>query len=548
MGSRTVSQVPFLMPGLPLPEETAQAAVRPLAFGPDEAGCRQIVEGAKQAILVRDGERLLYANPAYARLLGFETVEALTQAGKSFNDCLHPDERRRSLAAPAGRTANPARREFRLLRRDGSVIWVECHLSRIVWEGIAATLASMTDITGRKRAEEALQRSQKLFATIFQSSPDVLSLSTLEEGRLVQVNETFLEFCRLERSRVIGRSAEQLGLWKDPVIRRRLVRILERRGTVRNLEFAIDREGDLRHLSFSAEVIELDGQKLLLMAGRDITERRRQEEEVLRSKEAAELANRSKSDFLANMSHELRTPLSAIMGFSEMMRDQMLGPIGTPKYVEYAEDIHRSSEHLKQIINDVLDLSKIEAGRMELRETAVSLPALIADCVRLVRGRAATARVRLRVENRDTSSELRGDQRLLKQILLNLLSNAVTFTPQSGTVTVGARPGEAGGVELFVTDTGVGMSASEIEVALTRYGRVDGMLAQQHQGTGLGLPLARSLAELHGGRLAIRSERGKGTTVTVSLPADRVLGIRTGAGDMPPDALSAVIKNRRSRG
>jgi len=531
MGSRTVSQVPFLMPGMPLPDESAGPAARPLAFGPDEAGCRHIVEGARQAILVRDGERLLYANPAYARLLGFPTVEALSQAGKSFTDYLHPGERRRSLAAPPGRTSGPARREFRLLQRDGSVIWVECDLSRIVWEGIAATLASMTDITARKRAEEAQRRSQKLFATLFQASPDVLSLSTLEDGRLVQVNNAFLKFCRLERAQVIGRSAEQLVLWNDPVIRRRLVRILERRGTVRNLEFSIERDGARRHLSFSAEAIELDGQKLLLMAGRDITERRRQEEEVRRSKEAAELANRSKSDFLANMSHELRTPLSAIMGFSEMMRDQMLGPIGTPKYVEYAEDIHRSSEHLKQIINDLLDLSKIEAGKMELRETAVSLPALIADCVRLVRGRAAAARVRLRVETRDTSAELRGDQRLLKQILLNLLSNAVTFTPQGGTVTIGARPGEACGVELFVSDTGIGMSAAEIEVAQTRYGQVDGMLAQQHQGTGLGLPLARSLAELHGGRLAIHSAPGKGTRVIVSLPADRVLGIRPGGGD-----------------
>jgi two-component system cell cycle sensor histidine kinase PleC len=247
---------------------------------------------------------------------------------------------------------------------------------------------------------------------------------------------------------------------------------------------------------------------------------------VRRSKEAAEFANRSKSDFLANMSHELRTPLSAIMGFSEMIRDQMLGPIGTQKYVEYAEDIHRSSEHLKQIINDLLDLSKIEAGKMELRETAVSLPALISDCVRLVRGRAATARVRLRVEARDSLPELRGDQRLLKQILLNLLSNAVTFTPQRGTVTIGARTGETDGVELFVSDTGVGMTAAEIDVALTRFGQVDGMLAHQHQGTGLGLPLARSLAELHGGRLAIRSVPGEGTTVTVTLPSDRVLGIR----------------------
>jgi two-component system cell cycle sensor histidine kinase PleC len=257
-----------------------------------------------------------------------------------------------------------------------------------------------------------------------------------------------------------------------------------------------------------------------------MTERRRQEEEVRRSKEAAEVANRSKSEFLANMSHELRTPLSAIMGFSEMIRDQMLGPIGTRKYVEYAEDIHRSSDHLRQIINDLLDLSKIEAGKMELRETAVSLPALIADCVRLVRGRAASARVRLRVETRDTVPELRGDQRLLKQILLNLLSNAVTFTPQRGTVTVGVRTGDGDGVELYVADTGIGMTEKEIGVALTRFGQTDGMLAQQHHGTGLGLPLARSLAELHGGGLDIRSAPGSGTVVTVTLPSDRVLGIR----------------------
>ena len=522
MGSRTLSQASFLLPTI-APSLAASPDALALGLG-HEDGFRQIVEGARQAILVRDGERLLYANPAYARLLGFESVAALAAAGRSFADYLHPGERRRAIVAPAGA---PTRREFRLLRRDGSVIWVECHASTIKWDGSIATLAAMTDITARKRAEQAMQRSQKLFATIFRASPDMLSLSTIEDGRFVQVNEAFLKFCRRERSEVIGRSAAQLGLANEPEIRQRLVRILSRRRHVRNFEFALEQDGATRHFAFSAEVIELDGQSLLLMAGRDVTERRRQQEEVRRSKEAAELANRSKSDFLANMSHELRTPLSAIMGFSEMMREQMLGPIGNLKYVEYAEDIHRSSEHLKQIINDLLDLSKIEAGRMELRETAVSLPALIADCVRLVRGRAAAARVRLRTETRDPP-ELRGDQRLLKQILLNLLANAVTFTPQGGRVTVGARPSEAGGVELFVADTGVGMSDEEIEVALTRYGQVAGMMAQQHQGTGLGLPLARSLAELHGGRLAIRSAPGKGTRVSIDLPADRVLGIRPG--------------------
>jgi two-component system cell cycle sensor histidine kinase PleC len=527
-----VSEVPYLVPAVPLSEDAPATAARAsgretVATAPDaQDPFRQIVESARQAILVRDGERVLYCNPAHARMLGFDTVEALVKARKPFADYLHPGDRRHPVAVQGDRNEILARSEFRVIRRDGSIIWVECQASRMLWNGMPATLASMTDITPRRRAEDAQLRSEKLFAKIFQASPDVLSLSSVEDGRLIEVNDAFLKLYGRARSEVIGHNAEELDLWDDSRGLQRLLRILDRRGAVRNLGFSVQSDGMARYLSLSAELLEVEGQKLLLMSARDITERRRQDEEVRRSKEAAEFANRSKSDFLANMSHELRTPLSAIMGFSEMIRDQMLGPIGTQKYVEYAEDIHRSSEHLKQIINDLLDLSKIEAGKMELRETAVSLPALISDCVRLVRGRAATARVRLRVEARDSLPELRGDQRLLKQILLNLLSNAVTFTPQRGTVTIGARTGETDGVELFVSDTGVGMTAAEIDVALTRFGQVDGMLAHQHQGTGLGLPLARSLAELHGGRLAIRSVPGEGTTVTVTLPSDRVLGIR----------------------
>ena len=238
----------------------------------------------------------------------------------------------------------------------------------------------------------------------------------------------------------------------------------------------------------------------------------------------AAASSSAKSEFLANMSHELRTPLNAILGFSEMMTSEIIGPLGHKKYIGYAGDIHKSGKHLLDLINDVLDLSKIDAGKMELRESIFSINRLLEDAVAMVSARASHVELLTNTSKEDIRVE--ADQKLTKQIVLNLLSNALKFTP-SGSVTVKSSINSAGEIEVLVADTGVGMSPDELERALQQYGQVDSQVARQHQGTGLGLPLSKALAELQGGRLVISSARGSGTSVTLNLPAQRLVKERS---------------------
>jgi signal transduction histidine kinase len=246
-------------------------------------------------------------------------------------------------------------------------------------------------------------------------------------------------------------------------------------------------------------------------------------EHLAQARDVANAANKAKSDFLANMSHELRTPLNAIIGFSEIMNAELLGPLGTHEYKQYAGDIHESGAHLLSLINDILDLSKIEAGRMELVEERIVVGEVIEASVRIIRERAQAAELELICDIPDTLPNLFADERAIKQILLNLLSNAVKFTEPGGTVTIAAHMSPAGEIAFTVADTGVGMTPVEIKKALSPFGQVDSSLARKHEGTGLGLPLARSMTEVHGGTFAIESEEGKGTTATVTMPAERVL-------------------------
>jgi signal transduction histidine kinase len=235
----------------------------------------------------------------------------------------------------------------------------------------------------------------------------------------------------------------------------------------------------------------------------------------------AESANRAKSEFLANMSHELRTPLNAILGFSEVIGNPDLMVNKADQLSEYAEYIHESATHLLALINDILDISKIEYGKMELRCEVVDINELISSCIILVKERAAKSGVTIVRQDLSNPPPLYVDAIKVKQILTNLLSNSVKFTPSGGTVTVASRMTGNQRLKISVRDTGIGMNEDQLETALEAFGQVDSKLSRRYQGSGLGLPLSRALAELHGARFRVMSQPDVGTDVSVTFPASR---------------------------
>jgi signal transduction histidine kinase len=251
-------------------------------------------------------------------------------------------------------------------------------------------------------------------------------------------------------------------------------------------------------------------------------ERKRGEKLLFEAKENAESASKAKSEFLATMSHELRTPLNAILGFSEVIQNEIFGPIGNPRYQEYLDDIINSGRHLLDLINEILDLAKIEAGKADIYEEELSTRDLIDACLRLVKERAMTSRVTITTRLDDGLRTLRADESMLKKIVLNLLSNAVKFTPPGGEVVVEAKPDEDGALLLIIADNGIGIAEKDQGRVFEYFVQVDGALNRKYVGTGLGLPLAKSLTELHGGTIVLKSALGAGTTVTVRFPAERV--------------------------
>jgi PAS domain S-box-containing protein len=265
-------------------------------------------------------------------------------------------------------------------------------------------------------------------------------------------------------------------------------------------------------------------ERLFAVVLRDVTERITVEHELRSARDTAELADRAKTEFLANMSHELRTPLNAIIGFAEIIETEIFGT-GDPRYPDYARDIRLSGQHLLGILKQILDFSRIDAKNVALRESEIVLPTLIGECLNMIRLRARENNVVLETDLDDAPPHLFADALKLKQVLLNLLSNAVKFTPEGGTVTVGLHLQPGRELILSVRDTGIGMREEDIPLALSPFGQVADAFVRNHDGVGLGLPLARHLTELHQGRLEIESRPGEGTTVRVHLPAERVIEV-----------------------
>ncbi len=237
----------------------------------------------------------------------------------------------------------------------------------------------------------------------------------------------------------------------------------------------------------------------------------------------AELASEAKSHFLANMSHELRTPLNAIIGFSEVMAEELFGPLQPPQYRSYAQLIYDSGQHLLGVISNVLDMAKIESGKLRLNESEVCIAEAVECCRRIMAKQAVTSGLELTADVPADLPPMRADDMKVRQILLNLLSNAIKFTPEGGAVTLAARLNADGGLCLSVADTGIGIASTDVKTALEPFGQVDVGLTRKYDGSGLGLPLTKSLVEIHGGTLRLDSVPGKGTIVTARFPSQRVM-------------------------
>lgn len=377
------------------------------------------------------------------------------------------------------------------------------------------------EVAVRQEAQRAVQATEENFQSIFVAAPLPLALIDPATHRVVQANRAALELYGINEDEVSNFDAREV--FADEDMRNYLGETPAGGNRPRNVEARLrKRNGEVIWAHISAALVRFHGRPALLVALQDVTARRSEAEALRNARDQATDASRSKSEFLANMSHELRTPLNAIIGFSEALERELFGPVGNPRYREYAEDIHDSGVHLLNLINDILDLSKIEAGHFNLHEDAVGLDAVVASACRIVRHRAQQAAITIEIDLPVPLVNLVADERALKQVLINLISNAVKFSNDRGTVRIEAVV-RAEGLRIAVTDQGIGIAEEDIPKALAPFTQVDGTLSRTHEGTGLGLPLAKHLTELHGGELTIASTPGEGTAVYIDLPASRLV-------------------------
>lgn len=395
-----------------------------------------------------------------------------------------------------------------------------------------------SDISRIKQTEERLERSLKLLN-------DAMEVARLGFWEWDEVDDRVISYSNgaLQLLGMDGRDDQQVEMPGPRYVAR--IHPDDRENYLATTTFATNRadrfeieyrlfasDGSIRHIrEVGRAVRDADGRALKSFGTiQDVTERATWEQSLQEAREEAEQANRAKTEFLAHMSHELRTPLNSILGFAQMIAGEFRDREGNPRHVEYARDIERSGQHLLQVINDILDLSRIEAGKIALDIAPFDVAACVRASVRLVAGAASGPASRFAIEVTDPPPVLEADERYIRQILINILSNAAKFTPQDGRIETRAETATDGGVVIHISDTGCGISADDLPRVLIPFGQARRNAALSHQGVGLGLSLSKRLAELHGGTLEIESELGRGTVVTLRFPKRAAAAVQGGAG------------------
>jgi PAS domain S-box-containing protein len=486
------------------------------------------------AVLIHAGDRLIHANPEFLRLTGYGNLAALEGVG-GLDALMQPHD----LDGPSDRAGT-----VMVVRADDALVPVTARLQSIRWEeGSALMLALMPVVRPEAKPPEPAEvrddaRSGRMVEKVAKLQVEVEELQSILET----ATDGVVVIGPDGDIRSMNRSASALFNYDDQETRGRPFVMLfahESQKAVLDYLSGLSGYGVASVLNDGREVIGREASggfvPLFMTMGRltssngycavirDITQWKRTEEELRSAKRAAETANAHKSDFLARVSHEIRTPLNAIIGFSDMMTGERFGPIGHARYIEYANDIGRSGRHVLDIVNDLLDISKIEAGEMDLEFAAVDLNEAIAEAASLVQPQANSQRVIIRTALSQSVPNVVADLRSIKQIALNILSNAIRFTPSGGQIVVSTSYEANGSVAMRIRDTGTGMTRSELEQAMKPFRQVSASGRARGDGTGLGLPLTKAMVDANRAMFAIHSAPNEGTLVEITFPSQRVL-------------------------
>lgn len=500
------------------------------ALRKSERESRAMINSVAEVIFETDESgRITFLNETWKKMTLREPTEVL---GESLFSLLDPSDRDRQkdMFDELVRGERQAYRiETQLMPARGTAKPVEIAFSmlRMTEEKSIRVVGTLTDIEQRHLAEKAMREAEQKFRAIFENSVSGIYQAS-PDGNYISANPAMAEILGYTSADDLISSVSNIGqtVYVQPEQYKFLVQKLLFEGYVSGLEAEVYRKnGQKIWVMENVRIVRSDKGAVHHYEGSiwDVTERKKAEEAMRHAKIQAELASRTRMEFLANMSHELRTPLNAVIGFSQILKDEVMGPIGIESYKDYARDIFDSGNHLLRIISDILEVSKIETGNRELNIGNFPLARVMKSCMTILAPRIEQAGVDVKVELPEGLPEMLGEELGLKQIMINLVSNAVKFTPKGGVVRIAAATDTIGGMMIDVTDTGVGMTEEEIRTATQPFSKIDMSFTAVKSGTGLGLTIVDSLVRLHGGHFKLISEKGKGTTARITLPPKCVL-------------------------
>jgi PAS domain S-box-containing protein len=482
-----------------------------------------------------DDGRLIEVNDAFLRATGYAREDVIGRPVLEIGVWVDPGQREAGLAhLRQGRPIRDVEARFRTKTGEELVAIASADVVSI--DGRPCILTALIDITPRVRAERALRESQQLFIRVFNANPLPMTITSLHDGRHLEVNEAALRHSGFTREEMLGRTKLELGFWVAPEERERLLAALQAEGRVRDLEVTFrTKAGEQRLLLVNSEVITYEGQDAVLSVSLDITDRERSTEREKAARAAAEAASRAKDEFLAVLSHELRTPLNAVYGWARMLSE---GTLDGDAATRALDAIVRNASAQAQLIDDMLDISRIITGKMRLDVRPVDLKGVIEAALDAVRPAADARGIRLHAVLDTRAIGIIGDPDRLQQVVWNLLTNAVKFTPKGGRIQVHLQRVNSH-VEIVVTDTGKGIGRDLLPHVFERFHQADHSSNGRSEGLGLGLALVRHLVELHGGTVTAHSAgEGQGATFTVSLPVAAIRPVESEEGRVHPTAAS----------